>query len=63
MQAMSEKKKNEGKKTIQIDEEIHTKAKTIAATTKLQLSQVIELLISNHSEEDIRKLAKKEGLI
>ena len=63
MQATSEKNKNEAKKTIQIDEEIHRKAKIISSSTGLNLSQVIELLISNHSEDDIRKLAKKEGLI
>jgi len=49
------------KKTVNIDEEIHRQAKILSANTGLTIGEIIELLISNHSEEEIKKLAKKQG--
>ena len=47
------------KKTVNIDEEIHRQAKILSANTGLTIGEIIELLISGTSENEILKLAKK----
>ena len=47
------------KKTVNIEEEIHRKAKILSAKTSLTIAEIIELLIEGTSEKEILKLAEK----
>jgi hypothetical protein len=49
-----------GKKTVNIEEEAHKKAKILSAETGLDIGQIIGLLLMDTSEKEIRKLAKEK---
>jgi hypothetical protein len=46
------------KKTVNIEEEAHKKAKILSAETGLSIGEIIELLLLGTSEKEILKLAK-----
>ncbi|MCB1177623.1 MAG: hypothetical protein KDK36_08610 [Leptospiraceae bacterium] len=48
------------KKTVNIDEEVHVKAKILSAKTGKTIGEIIELLINGTTEKEILKLAEKK---
>lgn len=48
------------RKSVMIDEDIHRKAKILAAQTGLTIGDIVELLLEGTSEKEILKLAEKK---
>jgi hypothetical protein len=49
------------KKSIQVEEGTHRRAKILSAETGLSIGEIVDLLVNGSSEKQIRELAKKEG--
>lgn len=47
------------KKTVNIEEEAHKRAKRLSVETGLSIGEIIELLLMDTSETEILKLAKE----
>ncbi|HNO26543.1 MAG TPA: hypothetical protein PKK94_26415 [Leptospiraceae bacterium] len=48
------------KKSVNVEPEIHEKAKIISAKTGLTIGEIFGLLIEGLTEKDIQKLAKEK---